>query len=136
MSQFALFLQFPEAVEEFVSLGLGPELTSWGANFTPQTPLNHILSNVQPSFAPVVCLIHSEDEEDTVAEILRVGARERGVAYHYIELEDTWDRDSVLSDLEAWSSGGGWVVLGCSHLQKKVQMALVQLSKVILLRRL
>ena len=126
-------MQFAEAVEEFVSLGLGPELTSWGANFTPQAPLNHILSKVILSRAPVVCLIRSEDEEDTVAEILRVGARERGVAYHYIELDDMWDQDSVLSDLEAWSSEGGWVVLGCCYLQRNVQMTLDQLNKVIVL---
>ena len=55
---------------------------------------------------------------------------ERGVAYHYIELDDMWDRESVSSALEVWSSEGGWVVIGCSHLQRNLRMAWQQLNEV------
>ena len=123
-------MQFAEVVEEFVSLEFGPEMTSCGAHFKPQNPLDQIISNGLPSSTPVVCLTYSEDNEDTVAGILRVGARERGVAYHYIELDDMWDRDSVQSNLGVWSCEGGWMVIGCSYLQRNPQKTWQQLTEV------
>ena len=126
---FFFILQFHEVVEEFVSLSLGPEFTSWGANITSQDPLDHILSTVPPC-TPIACLVPSEQDEDTAARILREAAREKGVAYHHLEMEELWDGDKALLQLGVWSGEGGWVVIGQSYLQSNPRKTWQQLTKV------
>ena len=123
-------LQFPKAVEEFISLALGPEFTPWGESFTSQDPLDLVLSTVAPR-TPVACLLRSQQDEAAAARLLEAAARERGVKYRYVELPDTQSCDDVMLKLGAWSGEGGWVVVAYSYLlseHQKIWQLLVKVS--------
>ena len=107
-----------------MSLAVGPEFTSQGESFTPQEPINHALSTVPPH-TPVACLILCENDEEIVVGVLRGAARERGVAYHHVELGD-----DGLMDPEVWSREGGWVMMSYSYLQQHPQNIWHKLTEV------